>query len=104
MVIDQYKPRTLYYITSLTLRPLFTFTLVSAIPEEWRKQLKVNEKLDFSNEHHINLNSFSLHLVNEKVDTEKKMRSKLLYETFSSNISSKQTATNKKKKKIERSI
>ena len=46
------------------------------------------------NEHHIDLDSFSLHLKGKKIYTDK-IQSKLLYETLSSQISSEPTAMEK---------
>ena len=46
------------------------------------------------NEHHIDLDSFSLHLKGKKIYTDK-IQSKLLYETLSSQISSEPTAMKK---------
>ena len=42
-------------------------SLVDAIPEVWRKQLKTNGVMNSLNEDHIDLDSFSLHLKGKKV-------------------------------------
>ena len=55
-------------------------SLVDAIPEKWRKQLKANEAMTSLNEHCIDC-SVSLYLKGRKIYTDK-IQSKLLYETF----------------------
>ena len=59
----------------LHLSPTDHFLLVSlvdAIPEVWHKQLKANGFMtSFRNEHHIDLNRFSLHLEGKKIYTDK---------------------------------
>ena len=75
----------------------FLFSLFCAIPEEWRRLLKTNENAallhDCSSDCYC-MDSFSLHLGGEKLDVEK-IQLKLLYETFSSKISSNPTSMKK---------
>ena len=72
----------------------FLFSLFCGIPEEWRRLLKTNENAALLHDCYVDLDSFSLHLGGEKVDVEK-IQSKLLYETFSSKISSNATSMKK---------
>ena len=73
-------------------------SLVDAIPEECRKQLKANETMTSLDAHHIDLDSFSLHFKGKKINTDK-IQSKLLYEMFSTQISS-EPMTRKKYNKM----
>lgn len=68
-------------------------SLVDAIPEKWRKQLKANGTMTSLNEHCIDC-SVSLYLKGRKIYTDK-IQSKLLYETLSSQTSSDTTAMKK---------
>ena len=63
-------------------------SLVDAIPEKWRKQLKANGAMTSLNEHCIDCN-VSLYLKGRKIYTDK-IQSKLLYETLSSQIQGSQ--------------
>ena len=63
-------------------------SLVDAIPEKWRKQLKANGAMTSLNEHCIDC-SVSLYLKGRKIYTDK-IQFKLLYETFSSQIQGSQ--------------
>ena len=63
-------------------------SLVDAIPEKWRKQLKANGAMTSLNEHCIDC-SVSLYLKGRKIYTDK-IQSKLLYETLSSQIQGSQ--------------
>jgi len=72
------------------------FSLFNAIPEDWRKKLKLNRNLAFSSDDcHIALTCFSLYLDGKVVNAEKPIQFKLLYEVFLSKISSVPTATKK---------
>ena len=68
-------------------------SLVDAIPEKWRKQLKANGAMTSLNEHCIDC-SVSLYLKGRKIYADK-IQSKLLYETLSSQTSSDPTAMKK---------
>ena len=70
------------------------FSLHSALPQEWRRALKVNKTVVVSNAQHVDLSSFSLDLEREKVDVEK-LQSRSLYERLISKISTKPTAMKK---------
>ena len=72
----------------------FLFSLCNAIPEEWRRLLKINENGALLHDCYVDLDSFSLRLGGEKLDVEK-IQSKLLYETFSSKMSSNPTSMKK---------
>ena len=63
-------------------------SLVDAIPEKWRKQLKANGAMTSLNEHCIDC-SVSLCLKGRKIYTDK-IQSKLLYEKLSSQIQGSQ--------------
>ena len=63
-------------------------SLVDAIPEKWRKQLKANGAMTSLNEHCIDC-SVSLCLKGRKIYTDK-VQSKLLYEKLSSQIQGSQ--------------
>ena len=89
-----------FYLQHAHLSPMdhyFLFSLFCGILEEWRRLLKTNENAAFLHDcQYVDLDSFSLHLGGEKVDVEK-IQSKLLYETFSSKISSNATSMKKYK-------
>ena len=63
-------------------------SLVDAIPEKWRKQLKANGAMTSLNKHCIDC-GVSLYLKGRKIYTDK-IQSKLLYETLSSQIQGSQ--------------
>ena len=89
--------KQLFYLQHAHLSPIdhyFLFSLFYAIPEEWRRLLKTNENAALLHDCYVDLDSFSLRLGGEKVDVEK-IQSKLLYETFSSKISSNPTSMKK---------
>ena len=57
----------------LHLSPIGHFSLASlvdAIPEVWSKQLQANGTMTSLNEHHIDLDSFSLHIKGKKIYTD----------------------------------
>ena len=69
------------YLQHAHLSPIdhyFLFSLLNAIPEEWRRLLKTNEKAALLHDCYVDLDSFSLHLGGEKLDVEK-IQSKPLY-------------------------
>lgn len=72
----------------------FLLTLFNAISKEWHRLLKRNENAALLHDCCVDLDSFSLHLGEEKLDVEK-IQSKLLYETFCSKISSNPTSMKK---------
>jgi len=84
--------------TSRKIDHFLLVSLVDAIPEACRKQLKANETMTSLDEHHIDLDSFSLHFKGKKINTDK-IQSKLLYEMFSTQISS-EPMTRKKYNKV----
>ena len=81
--------RDLAFHAFYTSRQLIIFYLLLSLVD-----LKANGFMTFLNEHHIDLDSFSLHLKGKKIYTDK-IQSKLLYETLSSQISSVPTAMKK---------
>ena len=89
--------KQLFYLQHAHLSPIdhdFLFSLFCAIPEEWRRLLETNENAAPLHDCYVDLDSFSLHLGGEKLDVEK-ILSKLLYEAFSSKISSNPTSMKK---------
>ena len=79
------------YSTLSPVEHFFLFSLLSAIPEDWRKTLKNNKSSISSNTHHTIPTAFYPRIEGRKTTLEN-LKTKSLYENFVSKISSKATA------------
>ena len=82
------------YSTLSPVEHFLLFSLFSAFPEEWRKILKTNKTSISSETHDLILTDFKLRIEGKKVNFQN-LKSKLLYDSFVSKISSTPTAQKK---------